>query len=403
MPIFVYKAKQGPGKSIEGEIKAESQAAAIRSIDAMGCSPVWVREKPDAARAGSGLVRRASIGYRDVTVFTRQLASLTKSGVPILRALATISDQTTRLAMRRVIDDLEHCIREGGMLSEALGRHPRLFSELYVNMVRSGEWGGVLEVILFRLAESREQEEDTRRKVVSAMAYPVVVLSVGALTVFALLTFFLPRVVELFRDYRQLPLPTRMVIGVSHFLTAYWYWMALLGVLLAALFRRLVTHARGRWLIDSLKLRLPLLGRFVREANIARFARTLALLIEAGVPIDKALELSAATLHNAVMRAEIDDVRRKTVQQGMPLSAGLKTTRSFPAFVANMAAVGEEAGHLEQALTEVATFYEKEVDQMSRMATSLIEPLLILVVGAVVGMIVAAMLLPIFEIGTSVR
>lgn len=403
MPIFIYKAKAGPGKTIEGEVKAESQTAAIRSVDAMGYSPVWVRQKGDVEHVGARFAGRSSAGYRDVTVFTRQLASLTKSGVPILRALATISDQTTQAAMRRVIDDLEHSIREGHMLSEALGRHPRVFSELYVNMVRSGEWGGVLDTILFRLAEAREQEEETRRKVISAMAYPLVVLVVGFLTVFVLLTFFLPRIVELFKDYRQLPLPTRVVMGVSNLLSACWYWLVLLAVLLVALFRRLVAHERGRRFVDSTKLRIPLIGRILCESNIVRFARTLALLIESGVAIDKALELSAATLHNVVMRGEIEDVRRKTVQQGVPFSVGLRRCRTFPAFVANMAGVGEEAGHLEQALMEVAAFYEKQVDQMSRLATSLIEPMLILVVGAFVGMIVAAMLLPIFQIGTTVQ
>lgn len=401
MPTFVYKAKQGPGKTVEGELHAESHAAALHSLDGMGYSPVWVREKDERGRIAT--LRRSNIRYRDVTVFTRQLASLTKSGVPILRALLTIGSQTTHAGMRRVVQDLEAAIRDGRMLSEAMARHPRQFPELYIDMVRSGEWSGVLDTILFRLADAREQEEETRRTIQAAMAYPLLVLTVGVLTVFVLLAFFMPRVIELFQDYHDLPLPTRLLIGASHFFSAYKYWIVLVGVLLAAVLNRVFANERGRLVADALKLRLPLVRRFIRDSNLARFARTLALLIESGVAIDKALELSAATLHNRVMRAEIEEVRRKTVQQGMPFSSGLRGTRHFPAFVANMSAVGEEAGRLEEGLSEVASFYEKETTQLSRLATSLIEPLLILVVGGIVGLIVAAMLLPIFEIGRGVQ
>ncbi|MDA0991870.1 MAG: type II secretion system F family protein, partial [Verrucomicrobia bacterium] len=337
---------------------------------------------------------------RDVTVMTRQLASLIRSGVPILRALRTIADQTENIVLRRVVDDMEKTVRDGSMLSSAMGRYPQLFSPLYIDMVRAGESGGILDTSLFRLAEARETEEDIRRKVQSAMAYPMLVVVVGIVTVFVLLSFFLPRVIELFEGYKDLPLPTRMLIGISDVFSRYWYWIAAVFVLLIAVIRRMLVAESGRMILDRLVLHIPMIRRFIQAAEIARFSRTLSLLIDAGVSIDKALQLAANTIGNTVLRGEVEAVRIGTVQKGATMSSGLKRARYFPAFVANMTAVGEEAGRLDESLLEVALFYEKEVDQQTRVATSLIEPILILIVGAVVGFIVAAMLLPIFELGS---
>ena len=401
MPVYEYKAKQGPGKTVTGELRAETQDAALHGLDAMGLSPVWVREKAVAAqRKGVGLLLGYRIGQRDVTLFTRQLASLTRSGVPILRALSTIAEQTDNLRLQRVVEGMGARIRDGNMLSDAMAMHPRLFSELFVNMVRAGESAGVLDTILTRLADAREQDEETRRKVQAALAYPLLVLAVGAGTIFVLLAFFLPRILDLFKDYRNLPLPTRILIEISEFMSSYWYWILIAVLLIGAILNRLATLERGRLFFDRIKLHLPLVRHFIRDADIARFARTLALLIDAGIPIDRALSLCANTLRNAVFKGEIEAVRRDTVQQGMPFSVGLKRTKYFPVFVANMAGVGEEAGRLDESLAEIASFYERQFEQGSRLATALLEPILILVVGAIVGFIVAAMLLPVFQLGT---
>lgn len=400
MPSYVYRAKDGPTKTVTGELTAESRAAALAMLDARHYTPIWVREKELEDRRRIRLWGRR-IAPRDITVFARQLGSLTRSGVPILRALATISEQTENSRLRRVVEDIETTIRDGGMLSGALAKYPSLFSELFVNMVRSGESGGVLDQVLYRMAESREQEEDIRRKIQAAVAYPALIMTVGLVTVVVLLTFFLPRVLDLFSSYDRLPLPTRVLMGASGFFSGNWYWILILLLLAAAIFNRLVTLDKGRTLVDHIKLHVPLLKRLIREADISRFARTLALLLEAGIPIDRSLALSSDTMRNAVYRQEMDKVRAGTVQQGMPLSEGLKRSGIFPVFLANMVGVGEESGHLEESLTEVASFYEKEFDQQTRLATSLLEPALILVVGLVVGFIVAAMLLPIFELGTS--
>ena len=398
MPTYSYKAKDGPGRTVHGDIEADSHAAAVADLDLRGLIPVWVRERKAEGRGGTR--RRRRVSRRDVTLFTRQLASLTRSGVPILRALTTIAEQTENVRFREVVRDLEATIRDGSMLSGALNRHPDLFPELYINMVRSGESGGVLDTILFRIADGREAEADARRKIQAAVAYPVLIVTVGFATVFVLLAFFMPRVLGLFDDYSDLPTATRILVGTSRFFAKSWHLILMVLLLFGAVLRRMAALEHGRVFFDRIALNLPLAGRFVCQSNIARFARTLALLIDAGVPIDRALDLSSETLHNAVLRAEMHAVRRETVQQGMSFSSGLKRAAHFPVLMANMSAVGEEAGRLDESLVEVAAFYDKEVEQQTRLATSLLEPVLILVVGAVVGFIVTAMLLPIFELST---
>ena len=399
MPSFAYKAKHGPGKTVTGNVDAESRASAAADLEAMGYSPVWIREADDGAGGkGRPRRRRGRIRQRDVTVFSRQLASLTKSGVPILKALSTIEGQTDNGAMRRVVGELEATIRDGSMLSEAMSGYPSVFPELYINMVRAGESAGLLDTMLLRLAEAREREEEMRRKVQAAMAYPTLVLVIGVATVFVLLAFFLPKIIDLFDGYEDLPLPTRVLIAGSEFCSTHWYWIVIAAGLVAAVFSRLAAMERGRMFVDRIKLHLPLMKGFVLESEIARFGRTLALLIGAGISIDKALSLSAETLHNSVLRDEVERARDGTVNQGSPLSEGLRQAQHFPAMVANMCAVGEEAGKLDESLSEIASFYEGEVNQRSRIVTSLLEPILILVVGGVVGFIVAAMLLPIFKL-----
>ena len=398
MPNYLYKAKDGPGKTVERELVAESKASAIARIEAMGLIPIWVRAK-GRGHAASSRPSQRGIRRSEVSVLTRQLASMIRSGVPILQALNTIEGQTENRRLQAIIGDLGSSIRDGSMLSDGMRRYPKLFPELYVNMVESGESGGVLDTMLFRLAEARETEEENRRKVQSAMAYPTLVAVVGSLTVFVLLSFFMPRVMELFEGYDELPLATRMLLAVSHFFSTYWYWLVLGIGLAVVVFQRLAALDRGRTFVDGLKLRLPLVGRFLRDVDLARFARTFALLIDSGVSIDRVLRLSANAIHNAILRHEIEMVRDRTMRQGVTLSAGLKDA----AFVGNMLAVGEETGRIDESLNEVARFYEGSIERQSRMVTSLIEPVLLLVVGTIVGFIVFAMLLPIFEIGSGLR
>jgi len=398
MPTYIYKAKDGPVKTVEREMVADSEGVVIARIEEMGLIPVWVRAK-GRGHAAAARPSQRGISRGDISIFTRQLASMIRSGVPILRALNTIADQTENRRLQMIVGDLEASIRDGSMLSEGMRKYPKLFPELYVNMVESGESGGVLDTMLFRLAESREAEEENRRKVQAAMAYPVLVAVVGFVTVFVLLSFFMPRVMALFDGRDDLPLPTQILMSVSGFLSVYWYWV-LFGILfVAAVFQRLAALDKGRTFVDGIKLKLPLIGRFLRDVDLARFSRTFALLIDSGVSIERVLRLSENSIRNAVLKSELDIVRERMLRQGMTLSESIKDSETFPAFVGNMVAVGEETGKIDESLNEVARFYEGAIERQSRMMTSMVEPILLLVVGVIVGFIVFAMLLPIFEIG----
>jgi type II secretory pathway component PulF len=402
MPVYIYKAKDGPGKTVEREMAAESEGAVVARLEALGLIPIWVRPK-GVGHSSAKVPSQRGISRVDISVFTRQLASMIRSGVPILRALNTIASQTENRRMQLVVSDLEAVIRDGSMLSEGMRRYTKLFPELYVNMVEAGEAGGVLDTMLFRLADAREVEEENRRKVQSAMAYPVLVAVVGFVTIFVLLSFFMPRVMALFEGRGDLPLPTKILLGLSGFFSTYWYWLIFGIVFVVAIFQRLAMLDKGRTFVDGLKLRLPVVGNFMRDVDLARFSRTFALLIDSGVSIERVLRLSAKSIRNAVLREELDAVRDRTMRQGVALSESIRDAEHFPPFVGNMLAVGEETGKIDDSLNEVARFYESSIDRQSRMVTALVEPVLLLVVGSIVGFIVFAMLLPIFQLGTGMR
>lgn len=402
MPTFFYKAKQGPEKTVEGEIVAESRPAAMARLERMGCSPFSLEEVTGGRRATVRPRRR--IRGRDITIFTRQLAGLLRAGVPILRALTTIQQQTENAAFQAIVLDIASAVRDGRTLSESLARHPVLFPELFVNMVRSGESAGMLDEILMRLAEARESDDELRARVTGAIAYPALVLAVGIVSVFVILTFFLPKIMHLFDGMTQkLPLPTRIVMGVSALFAQYGWLMILGAVLVVWLVWRSLKTEQGRLALDSTLLRLPVIGNFARDTDVVRFARTLSLLVKAGISVDRALALSGNTLMNRKLRAAILAAADETVRQGATIADGFKRRPEIPEFVTNMVAVGEESGHLDEALLEVAAFYQRELDRDLRLVTTLLEPVLILLVGVVVGFIIFAMLLPIFQIGQAIR
>ena len=403
MPTFAYKAKKGPEQTIEGEIVAESRSSAMAKLERMGLNPLSLDETAGDRRAASA-VREHRVRDREITVLTRQLAGLLRAGVPILRALTTIQQQSENRAVQSVLMDLSRSIRDGRTLSESLARHPLLFPEIYVNMVRSGESAGMLDEILMRLAEARESDDELRSRVTAAIAYPALVLSVGAVSVFVILTFFLPRIMHLFEGMSQkLPLPTQIVMAVSSVFAHYWPVMILLLGVGGLIIRRAVKSEAGRLATDAWVLRFPVIGNFARDTDIVRFSRTLSLLIKAGLSVDRALTLSANTLTNRRLRGAVLAAAGETVQQGSTIADGFKRRPEIPQFVTNMTAVGEESGRLDEALLEVAAFYQRELDRDLRLVSTLLEPVLILSVGVVVGFIIFAMLLPIFQLGQAIR
>lgn len=405
MPKFIYKAKKGPQEVAGGTIEAETKAAAISKLSQMGYFPIDVSEVPglEERPKGIGYALFRTIGTRDIATFTRQLSNLLGSGVTLLRALNVLVGQTENRYLSRMVQDIHDQVKDGKTLSQSLARHPRNFTSLYVSMVRSGEVGGALEDVLNRLSDFSEKEDELRSRVRTAMAYPILMAVVGIGTIIVLLAFVIPRLVTMFEDMGEiLPLPTRMLVTLSGWLTSYWWLIAALMFLVIFVVKRRRRSPEGRLAIDRFKLRIPLLGDLIQKAEIARFGRTLGTLLVNGVPILQSIDVVSQTMTNEVLQQEVRKVH-SNVAQGLSLTRAIKESSRFPGFVVNLVAVGEEGGLLERSLLRIADTYEREVDRTVKVMTALLEPAMILVMGGVVGFIVISMLLPIFQINVMIH
>lgn len=415
MPKYLYKAKKGPQEIVSGEMDAASQDHVVNHLTGLGLVPMSVVEKDKDVSQGTKTVASAlpevhvhpenlKVKAKDIDIFTRQLVSLIRAGVPILRALTLIGQQTDDPKLKNLFADLEQQIREGKMFSAALSKYPRVFNNLYINMVKAGEKGGALSAVLNNLLEYREKEQDIHHKVQAALAYPLLTAAVGVATVFIMLTFFMPKLMGIFESMHQkLPLSTTILIHISQFLSHHWYWFVMLTVIVLLVFSRVKEGSKKKAVLDYVKLYLPIFNKFVKDAEVAKFSRTLGLLLKNGVSVYSSLEMATEVLDNMTLKERLRQARTEISTQGSSLSGSLKKSNTLPLFVINMVAIGEEGGKLESVLKEVADLYEKEVEQGIKIITSLLEPLFILFFGVIVGFIVVAMLLPIFDIGASIH
>lgn len=408
MPTFIYKAKKGPTEIVEGLLDADSQDHAIDQLSQQGLMTVSIFAQEQSVhkeeKAQFFSFKSGKITSQDIDVFTRQLASLIRSGVPLLRALSLISRQTESNALRDVASMLETEVRDGKTFSGAIAQHPHVFNSLYLNMVRAGEKSGALGEVLLGLAEYRQKEHDIRQKIIAALAYPLLMIVVGIATIFVMLTFFLPKFIVLFDDMKQtLPLATRILISTSKFMAANWYWFLLAGFFIFLILGRNREGSKKKFILDFIKLRLPFVKIFIRNSEIAKFTRTLSLLIKSGIPVCDGLDFATEVLDNDSLKSSLRQARLGIINQGSSLSVSLKNIDVFPAFALNMIAVGEESGRLEWSLKDISEVYEREVEQGIKIATTLLEPVLILFVGAFVGFIVFAMLLPVFNMSLAVH
>ncbi len=405
MPSYTYRAKSRDGQLTHGKLVAESERAVVGRLQTMGFFPISVVEA-EVESAGASRVRgmgSSRVRTRDVALFTRQLADLLNAGLPLMRALKTLVKQTEHAAVLKAVQQLSDAVKSGSSFADAVAAHPRLFPPLYVGMVRAGESGGMLEVTLARLAEFQEREAELRGKIRSAMAYPLLMMCVGLATMIFLVTFVIPKFLEVIEESGggMLPLPTRMLKATSDFLIAGPGGLVVVGVIVLVIFgfMRASKTADGRRWIDRLKLRLPVAGSVIRLAIIARFARTLGTLTKGGVPILSALEMVREVVGNTVFRAALEQAQ-KGVREGASLADQLGRSGEFPPAVVDMVAVGEEGGSVDSALLRVADTFDRDVENNIDMLMSLLEPVMILVMGALVGLIVAAMILPIFELSS---
>ncbi len=405
MPQFAYKAKKEDGSLVTGTLQAESERSALDSLGRMGVFPMEIEsrdeDKPRAVEAPRQTHRKVKAA--DVALFTRQMADLMRAGVPLNRALHTLAAQTTNLTLSEIISDIEKQVSGGATLHEALGRFPKIFSGLYLSMVRAGETGGFLEDVLHRLAIFIEKDQELRSRISSAMAYPILLIVIGTFAITFLMVFFIPRFSEIFKRMGDsLPLPTQIVMAVSYFLRDYWMFAAAGVVALIFGWARLVGSSRGRRMIDRLKVRIPLFGEIVKKNAVSRFTRTLGTLLKSGVSILNALEISKSAMANVVLMEDIDEASAG-VKQGKGLAEILRGSRYFPAMVIDMIAVGEEGGNLDEVLINVADSYDVQVERAVRVFVALFEPALLLVMATLVGFIVIEMLLPVFTLSSMVK
>lgn len=409
MPIYAYKGLTTQGREIAGVIDADSPKGARLSLRRTGIFPTAINEEQSArtsdptktTRSPAPLFERVSA--QDLALLTRQLATLARAGLPLVECLGTLIEQTERVALRRVLSHVRQQVREGRSLADAFQVHPRVFSAIYVNMVRAGEESGTLDTVLARLADYSEGQARLLRTLQAALTYPLFMVVVASAILVFLLAYVVPQVTRLFSETGQtLPLATRILIGLSSFLADFWWMLAMLGAGGVLIGARLLRTAKGRAWYDRMLLRLPWVGRLLQRVNVARFARTLSTLLASGVPLLPALGIVTHLVSNSLMRQALEEAR-VSVQEGESLAAPLRRSGLFPALLIQMIAVGERSGELEDMLRYAAEAYDEEVATSLSRLTSLLEPLTILVMGGVVLFIVLAILLPIFELNQLVR
>ncbi len=402
MPTFRYKAYSSTGSSVSGTVEADSERQAMQQLKGKGLLPREVLEEGTEKRSGSFSFRRG-VPADELSLFTRRLATLVASSVPLFEAMGSLCEQEESGLLRQALVRIKERIAEGASLSRALGAEPHIFGESYVSMVAAGEVGGALDTVLDRLADFLEEQEQVRSKVTSALAYPILMIFVGGGVMLFLLTVVIPRIVTIFEDSKtSLPLITILLIKVSHFLQGYWWILAALIIASVPLYRKAMKRDNLRLKRDDLLLRIPLAGGMLQQLILSRFARVLGLLLTSGVPIMRALEITGEVLVNRVYRSFLRVVMEE-VAQGGSLSGSLKKSPLFPPLLVHLTSVGEKSGNLEGMLVKAGVAYEREFSTRLTRLMGLMEPLLVLAMGVAVGIVVLAVLLPIFELNQLIK
>lgn len=390
---FTYKAKDSKGKVVEGDIEASSQFDAISKLKSQKLSVINISQTKKKKLKGG------KVSSKDIVIFSRQLSTLVSSGVPIIQSLSILESQAENKNFAQVIATIKKDIEGGLSISDAMAKHPKVFSELYVSMIRAGELGGILDTILDRLSSYLESAAALRDKVKSALMYPMIVGGIAVVITVFLIIFVIPIFKNIFQGFgAELPLITRIVIGVSDFMK---YNIIYILLVMGGGFygvKRYIKTEKGRMKFDSIILKLPVFGIILKKVAIAKFSRTLGTLIKSGVPILQGLETVAKTSGNKVIE-EIILGSMKSIREGGKISEPLKKNDVFPSMVVQMIAVGEETGSLDNMLFKIADFYDQEVDSAVKGLTSMIEPLVMVFMGTVIGFIVIAMFIPMFQMG----
>ena len=403
MPVFEYKALTAGGKAVQGLREAESPKTlrAVLRREGVFLTEVTGEKQAQAQAAREVNVRRWVIGRisaQHLAIATRQFAVLVNAGIPLVESLGALVEQVEHERLKRVLSDVKQRVNEGVSLADALGVHPKVFSTLYVNMIRAGESSGALEVVLYRLADFTESQARLRSKIIGTLTYPAFMMVIGAGIMGVLFTVVVPKLLKIFEDTKAtLPWNTRLLIGISGFFASYW-WAVVAGIVAGIWsFRRWRRTSEGRARWDRWVLRVPIFGSLVRQIAIGRFARTLSTLLKSGVPLLTAMDIVRNIVGNTRL-AEVIEQARQAIQEGESIAAPLKRSGEFPPLVHHMVAVGERTGALEEMLKNVADAYEDQVETTVSALTSLLEPIMIVGMGVGVGFVVLSVLMPILQI-----
>jgi len=403
MAVFTWEGMKKTGEIVKGNIEAQNESAVVALLRQQDIRPINVKEKKAVFDISKFNLFKEKVKGKELAVFTRQFATMIDAGLPLVQCLEILGSQQQNKTFQKTIKDVKASVEGGSTFAAALKKHPDIFDSLYTNLVSAGEVGGMLDTILARLATYIEKAENLKGKVKGAMIYPIVVLTVAAGAVAILLLFVIPIFAKMFADVgAALPAPTQFVLDLSNFLKHYIIYI-IIGI--AAIYfavRSYYRTANGRLVIDGLMLKLPVFGDIIRKNAVARFTRTLSTMISSGVPVMDGLEIVARTsgnqvIENAIMKA------RESIAAGKTISEPLAQTKVFPSMVVQMISVGEATGNMDAMLSKIADFYDEEVDAAVAAMTSLIEPLLIVFLGGVIGGLVVAMYLPIFKIASTIH
>ncbi len=401
MPVFIWEGSTVKGEKKRGELEAEDERAVRLMLRRQRINPSKIKKKPKDLLENVSFLQ-PKVTTKDVVVFTRQLSTMIDAGLPLIQALEALSAQQENKTFKKMLEDIKNEVESGSTFADALKKYPKNFDKLYCNMVAAGELGGILDEVLTRLSDYMEKAERLKRKVKSAMTYPVIVLAIAGLVLAVILIFVIPVFQKMFADFGQaLPVPTQMVISMSDFLKSYFLVIFAGIILLVTIFRKYYATESGKKNIDKIMLKAPVFGMLLKKVAVAKFSRTLGTLINSGVPIIDALNIAARTSGNKIVEQAIYDVRA-SIAEGKTIAQPLLESGIFPNMVVQMISVGETTGALDQMLDKIALFYDEEVDTAVDGLTSMIEPFMIVFLGGTIGSIIVAMYLPIFKMAGAV-
>ena len=410
MPVFAFEAIKDDGQKVKSEVTAESKDEAIRKIQDQGLRPTRIKAQKEESKSRSvpgvekapakkkGGLFLGGVSSKDIVTFTTQLSTLQDAGLPIVRSLKILEEQQKPGRFKDQLEEVSSEVEQGSTLSEAMAKYPKSFDKLYISMVKAGEAGGVLDVILRRLAGFMEKSQKLRKQVKGALIYPAAVITVAILILVVIMLFVVPAFEKMFADIGQaLPAPTQLLLNTSQAIQTYWYLIPLIPVFLMLIMKMIArTEAGERW-IDAFKLRMPVFGNIIKKSSVARFCRTLGTLIASGVPILEALRIVKDAVGNVIISNAIEDVHG-SIREGDTIADPLRASGIFDELLVNMIDVGEETGELDKMLMKIADNYEADVDVAVEGMSSLLEPLLIVGMGLVVGFIVISLFLPLVSI-----